>query len=443
MTAGGGGDAGALGSRHLLRLAGSAFIVLAAEPSYVLVDTVVVGHLGPVALGALGVAGTLLSLVALLGVFLDYSTTGRAARFFGAGERGRAVDEGVAATLLALALGAVGALVGEIFAGPLIELLAGQHSPVVRAAEGWFRIAVLGLPGSLVVLAGNGWMRGVQETRTPVRIVVAANLASAVASPVLVYPLGLGLDGSAIANLAAQLLGGTLFLLALRAERRPWRPRREALSGQLRAGRDLVVRAAGFQAALLTAAAVAARMGTPILAANQVGLQCWELTALVLDSFAIAAQSVVGAALGADDAQLARRVAWQVARYGLYAGGALAAVLAAGFWLAPALFTSSPAVRHQIELLWPFFCLLQPVGGVVFALDGVLVGAGDVRFLRTITLVALVGVWAPLAVAALELGWGIEGIWAGLSGQIATRLVGMVTRTARGSWAVTGTAPLT
>lgn len=434
------GSARAPSAGALLRLSGSAFLVLAAEPTFVLVDTAVVGHLGRVPLGALGVGGTLLSLVAMLGAFLDYGTTSRAARWFGAGHRGRAIDEGVAATVLALLLGAVGVVIGELAAGPMLDLLAGGPGPVAHAAAQWFRIAVLGVPGMLVVLAGNGWMRGVQNTRQPVRIVVVANVLSAAASPVLVYPLGMGLAGSAVANLGAQLVAGLLFMRALHVERRFWRPCRRLLVGQLRTARDLLGREVGFQVALLTAAAVAARMGAGVLAAHQIGLECWEFTALLLDSFAIAAQSLVGAALGAHDPVHARRVAWQVARCGAYAGVAFGAALAAGWWLIPAAFTSSAVVRHQAHILWPFFFGMQPAAGVVFALDGVLVGAGDVGFLRTVTIVATVGVYAPLAIAALHWHWGVAGIWAGLTAAIMVRLVGMVWRCASGRWVVLGTA---
>ncbi len=422
----------------MLRLAASAFVVLAAEPSFVLVDTAVVGHLGPVPLGALGIGGTLLSLVAIIGGFLEYGTTSRAARWFGAGQRDRAIEEGATASVLALILGAIAAGAGELFAGPLIRLLAGGPGPVASAAETWFRIAVLGVPGIMLVLAGNGWMRGVQETRSPVRIVLIANALSAAASPILVYPAGLGLAGSAIANVAAQAVGGLLFLRAIRRERARWRPRWVVLRAQLGVGRELFLREAGFQAAFLTAAAVAARMGTAQVAAHQIGLELWVFSALLLDSFAIAAQSLVGAALGSGDAGAASRTAWQVARYGLAAGIAFSVVLAAGWFLIPDAFTSSDAVRHQAHLYWPYFIGLQPAAGVVFALDGVLIGAGDVGFLRTVTLVAALGVFVPITLAALHFHWGIGGVWAGLAGFIGARLIGMLVRTARGRWAVTG-----
>jgi putative MATE family efflux protein len=330
-------------------------------------------------------------------------------------------------------------VVGEVLAGPLTSALAGSGS-TQRAAESWFRIAVLGMPGVLLVLAGNGWMRGVQRTREPVWIVLAANALSAAASPLLVYPAGLGLEGSAVANVAAQAVGAGLFLRALRRAATDLRPDRSIMRAQVLVGRDLILRSAAFQVAFLTAAAVASRMGTAQIAAHQVGLQLWEFTALLLDSFAIAAQSLVGAALGASDAAAARAMAWQVSKWGLYAGIGFAALYAAGWTAVPRLFTSSDAVLHQAHVLWPWFVGMLPAAGVVFALDGVLIGAGDVRFLRTITIIAAVGAFAPLNLAALHWHWGLGGVWAGLTAFILVRLVGMVARARGDRWAVTGPA---
>jgi putative MATE family efflux protein len=426
-----------LATRNLLVLAASAFVVLAAEPLYLLVDTAVIGHLGSRQLAGLGVGAALMALLTIIGTFVEYGTTSRAARWFGAGRTDAAVDEGVQATWLAAVIGLVVVVAGELLAGPLTGLLAGSGA-TQRAAESWFRIAVLGLPGVLIVLAGNGWMRGVQRTREPVWIVIAANALSAIASPLLVYPGGLGLRGSAIANVAAQAVGAVLFLRALRRAASSLRPNRPVMRAQVVVGRDLVLRAAAFQVAFLTAAAVASRMGTAQIAAHQIGLQLWEFTALLLDSFAIAAQSLVGAALGASDAAAARRTAGQIARWGLYAGIAFAALYAAGWVVLPDLFTSSGAVRGQAHVLWPWFVGMLPPAGVVFALDGVLIGAGDVGFLRTITIVAGVGAFAPLNLAALHWHWGLGGVWAGLTAFILVRLVGMVWRTRSDHWLVLG-----
>jgi putative MATE family efflux protein len=430
--------AGTHATRTMLTLAASAFIVLAAEPLYLLVDTAVVGHLGTRPLAGLGVGAALMALLTIIGTFVEYGTTSRAARWFGAGRTDAAINEGVQASWLAAVIGVVVVAAGEVFAGPLTGLLAGSAA-TQHAAESWFRIAVLGIPGVLLVLAGNGWMRGVQRTREPVWIVVAANALSAAASPLLVYPAGLGLEGSAVANVAAQAVGAALFLRALRRAATSVRPDRVVMRAQVLVGRDLILRAAAFQVAFLTAAAVASRMGTAQIAAHQIGLQLWEFTALLLDSFAIAAQSLVGAALGASDPTAARSMAWQVSRWGLYAGIGFAALFAAGWFAIPRLFTSSSDVVTQTHILWPWFIGMLPAAGVVFALDGVLIGAGDVRFLRTITIIAAVGAFAPLNLAALHWHLGLGGVWAGLSAFIGVRLIGMIMRARGTRWLVLGT----
>jgi putative MATE family efflux protein len=425
-------------TRRLLGLAVSAFVVLAAEPLYLLVDTAVVGHLGSVQLAGLGIGAALMALLTVVGTFVEYGTTSRAARWFGAGRTDAAVNEGVQASWLALVIGVVVVALGEALAGPMTGLLAGGGGATQSGAESWFRIAVIGMPGVLTVLAGNGWMRGVQRTREPVRIVLVANALSAIASPVLVYPLGLGLEGSAIANVAAQAVGGALFLRSLHRAAGGLRPDRVIMRAQILVGRDLILRAAAFQVAFLSAAAVASRIGTAQIAAHQIGLQLWEFTALLLDSFAIAAQSLVGAALGGSNPVAARRLAWQVARWGLWAGIAFAALYAAGWYLVPQAFTSSAAVQHQTHLLWPWFVGMLPAAGVLFALDGVLIGAGDVAYMRTLTIVAGVLFFAPINIAALHWHWGIAGVWAGLTAFIVVRLIGMLGRTRGAKWLVLG-----
>jgi len=427
-----------LSIRRMLALTVSAFLVLAAEPLYLLVDTAVVGHLGAEALGALGIGTTLMALLAIAGTFVEYGTTSRAARWFGHGDRRRAVDEGVQATYLGLAIGTLVAVLGQVFAGPLVRLLAGPSSTLQQPAEEWFRVAVCGMPLILVVLAGNGWMRGVQLTRPPVVIVLVANGLSAAASPLLVYTFHLGLVGSAWANLGAQVVAATLFLRALAREAPGRRASPSVMRAQLVLGRDLIVRAAAFQVAFLFAAGVAARMGAAQIAAHQIGMQLWEFTALLLDSFAIAAQSLVGAALGASDARTARHLARQVAQWSFGAGTVFAVAYAAGWWVIPRLFTSSPAVWHQCHLLWPWFVAMLPAAGIVFGLDGVLIGAGDVAFLRTVTIVAALGAFVPITLAAARLDWGIGGIWAGLTSFILVRLVGMVWRARTDRWVVLG-----
>lgn len=427
-------------ARKVLGLAVPALGVLAAEPLYVLVDTAVVGHLGAVPLAGLALAGTLFSLVTTQLTFLSYGTTARAARLHGSGDRAGAVAEGVQATWLAVAVGLVVALVGQLVAAPVANGLAGG-GPVADAAVSWLRIALCGAPMVLITMAGNGWMRGVQDTVRPLRYVLVGNGISAVLCPVLVYPAGLGMEGSALANLVGQSIAASLFVRALVVERVGVRPDPSRMRAQLGMGRDLVLRSLAFQVCFVSATSVAARIGAESAAAHQVVWQLWSFLALVLDSLAIAAQSLVGAALGAGREASAKAIAKQITGYGLVFGVVLGVLFAALAGPLPALFTTDAAVLAEVPKAWWFFVVLQPVAGVVFAVDGVLLGAGDAAFLRTATMLsALVG-YLPLIWLSLAFGLGLSGIWTGLSLFMLLRLVSVVLRVRSGRWAVVGAEP--
>lgn len=429
----------AVSPRRIAALALPALVVLAAEPLYVLVDTAVVGHLGRVPLAALAVGGTVMTLTAWLGTVVAYGTTGRSARRFGSGDRAAAVAEGVQASWLAFGVGVLVAFGMQLVGGPLAGTLAGGGGgEVAAAAAQWLRIAALGAPGLLLAAAGNGWLRGVQDTRRPLWFVLGPNLLSAVLCPLLVYPFGLGLTGSAVANVLAQTLSGGLFAAALVAERVALRPRPRLIRQQLVLSRDLLIRGVAFQASFLSATAVAARFGVAAVGAHQIALQLWFFTALVLDALAIAAQALIGAALGAGDAPGARALARRIALLGGACGIGFAVLVAAGAGLVPSWFSSDAGVQDQAMIAWPWFVAMLPLAGVVFALDGVLIGAGDVRYLRNLTIVAAAGAFLPAIWFAYALDLGIGGIWAGLTLFVVVRLVALLLRLRSGRWAVIG-----
>jgi putative MATE family efflux protein len=418
----------------VLSLALPALVVLAAEPLYLLVDTAVVGNLGTLPLGGLAVGGGLLAWAAALLNFLAYGTTARAARRAGAGDRAGAVAEGVQATWLALGLGLAVVVLFQLLAGPLTRALAGGPGGVAEAGEQWLRIAGLGAPLLLISLAGNGWLRGVQELRRPVRYVVAGSLVSLVLCPLLVHVAALGLIGSAVANVSGQAVTAALFLRALLREGGAWRPRPAAIRTQLVIGRDLLLRSAVLQLSFLVAAGVAARAGTAQLGAHQIALQLFFFLALVLDAYAIAAQTMVGQALGGHRPEEARATARRVALWGLGTGLLVAAVLIASRDLLLPLFTDDPAVLAQARVVWWFLAGMQPLAGVVFALDGVLMGAGDVGYLRTVTIGSALAGFLPLSLLAGPFSLGLAGVWTGLTLFIALRLVAVLVRVAGDQW---------
>ncbi|UMB67942.1 MATE family efflux transporter [Mycobacterium paraterrae] len=429
------------GGRHIARLALPALGVLAAEPLYLLFDTAIVGRLGALSLAGLAIGGLILGMVGSQLTFLSYGTTARAARYFGAGERVSAVAEGVQATWLGLGLGVLIIVAVQAAAEPVVSSIAGSRD-IADAAVPWLRIAIAGAPAILVSLAGNGWLRGVQDTVRPLRYVIAGFGLSAVLCPLLVYGwLGLprwGLSRSAVANLSGQWLAALLFARALLAEGVPLRVDGPALRAQIVLGRDLFVRTLAFQACFASAAAVASRFGAAALAAHQVVLQLWNFLALVLDSLAIAAQAMVGASLGAGDIRLATATARRVTLWSAVAATGLAAVFGAGASVLPRLFTDDTAVLSAVGVPWWFMVAQLPLAGVVFALDGVLLGAGDAAFMRTATVIsALVGFLPPIWLS-LKFGWGLAGIWSGLSCFIVLRVIFVGWRAVSGDWAVTG-----
>jgi len=429
------------GPRRILGLALPALGVLAAEPVYLLLDIAVVGHLGALALAGLAVGGLILAQVSTQLTFLSYGTTARASRLYGAGRERDAVGEGVQATWLALGIGTALVAIVQLFAGPIARLIAGSGDIAVEA-ERWLRIAVFGAPLILVAMAGNGWMRGVQNTLRPLQFVLAGQVLSAVLCVLLVHGVAGAprweLAGSAVANVAGQALSAALFVAVLLRSGVPRRPRPAVMRAQLVLGRDLILRSLAFQACFLSAAAVASRFGAAAVAAHQVVLQLWNFVALTLDSLAIAAQTLVGAALGRGEIRGADRLAWRLTRWSAVFAAVLALAFAAGSAVVPTLFTDDAGVLDQASVAWWFFVGIIPVAGVVFALDGVLLGAGDAAFLRTATLAcALIG-FLPLIWSSLVWDWGLAGIWTGLTVFMVLRMFAVLWRTASGRWAIAG-----
>jgi putative MATE family efflux protein len=426
--------------REVLALALPALGALVAEPLYVLGDTAIIGHLGTVPLAGLALAGLLLSEILGFCTFLEYGTTARAARLYGAGELEAALDAGVQATWLAVWLGVALVAAIELGAEPVLHAMAGGATPAAAQGLEWIRIAALGAPFVLITAAAQGWMRGFQNTRTPLYVIGVANVASICLSAFLVFGLDLGIRGSAIANVVAQAASGCVFLVLLVRRGAPLAPSWLRIRRQLVTARDLGLRTVAFFVAFTIAASVAARTGDAALAAHQIGAQIWFFTALFLDATAIAAQALIGRLLGAGAADVAQALAHRLLCAGALLGVAFAAVLGAGYAVIPALFTSSDAVIDQTHVLWPWLVLMMPLNGWLFALDGILFGAGDLRFMRNVTVLAALGGYVPIALLTAREGWGLTGIWIGLCSFICIRTAVGAARYRGRRWVIGGAA---
>jgi putative MATE family efflux protein len=423
--------------REIVRLALPALGALAAEPLYVLADTAIVGHLGRPQIAALGLAGTVLAGAFTIFNFLTYGTTAVVARASGAGREDEAARLAAQALWTSLGIG-LALLVGcEIVAAPLLTGLGG-HGRSGHFALVYFRIAAAGLPAALIALAGQGYLRGVSNLRRPLEIVVAANVANLVLEVVLVYVFHWGIAGSAAGTAIAQAGMGLAFVVELLRPHAPSkRPSLREMQPLFRIGRQIFVRTAALYASFLVAASVLARMGDAQIGAHQIAYQLFTLLALLLDAVAIAGQVIVGRMLGAGDADGAHAAALRMIWWSVGIGLVFAVVLAPLSYALPRAFTGDPRVLHQAALLWPFLAAMQPLGGAVFALDGILIGAGDTRYLMW-SMLGASGLFVLLAGLALSFGWGVIGVWAALDVLIAARLALLGPRFARRRWAIVG-----
>lgn len=426
--------------REILGLALPALGALAIEPLYVLVDTAIVGRLGTDPLAGLAVAAVVLTSVFGICNFLAYATTGAVARLIGAGDERQAARQGVDALWLGAGLGAALCVVGLVLAEPIVDVM-GASDAVRPYALTYLRISLLGAPAMLIALAGMGYLRGCQDTVTPLVVALLANTANLLVELALVFGFDLGIAGSAwstvIAQFGAAIAFTAIVVAAVRRHGASIRPDATGVRRSAKIGGQIVIRTGALLAGFLTATAIAARIGDADVAAHQVAFQLWLFLALVLDAIAIAAQALLGKYLGAGDPRQARAVSWRMVQWGLALGVALGVLIVALRPLLMNAFSVDPQVQSLIgELLW-FVALTQPLNAVVFVLDGVLIGAGETRYLA-IAMVAAFVVYLPFAVAVLVLDLGLVALWFALTWFMVARAVGMGARYMGDRWLVVG-----
>ena len=424
---------------QIFRFAIPALGTLAAEPLYVLVDTAIVGHLGRSQLAALGVAATVLSVVAMFN-FLQYGTTAQVARASGAGEDATAARLGAQALWLSLAFGCALAVAVILLARPVVDVF-GVEGTTASYAVTYLRIVSIGIPAAFLAIGGQGFFRGVGDLRTPLVIVIAANLVNVVLEVWFVYGLDLGVKGSAWGTVIAQAgMGAAIAVGILRRVGRSYAGVRLALARRLLSlGKFIFIRTASLIAAFVLAGAVVARLGDAPLAAYQISFQLWIFLALVLDAIAIAGQIIVGQQLGASRPEEAYAASVRMIWLSFATGAIFSVALLALGDVIPRIFTSDPTVLAQCALLWPIFALMQPFNGIVFALDGILIGASDGRYLA-LSMVCAFLVCAGALVVVTRIDAGIRGVWLALALLIATRLALMGARFLKRRWLVTGFA---
>nr|WP_199815536.1 MATE family efflux transporter [Streptomyces griseus] len=426
--------------REIVALAVPAFGALVAEPLFVMADSAIVGHLGTAQLAGLAVASALLTTAVSIFVFLAYATTAGVARRVGAGELQGAIRQGMDGIWLALLLGAAVIAVVLPTAPTLVELF-GASDTATPYATTYLRISALGIPAMLVVLAATGVLRGLQDTKTPLYVAIAGFIANAALNVGLVYGADLGIAGSAWGTVIAQVGMAAVYLaVVVRGARRhgaSLRPHAAGIRASAQAGAPLLVRTLSLRAILMIATAVAARLGDADIAAHQIILSLWSLLAFALDAIAIAGQAIIGRCLGAEDVQGARDACRRMVEWGIAVGTALGLLVVITRPVFLALFTNDSVVKDTALPALVIVAVSQPICGVVFVLDGVLMGAGDGPYLAWAMLLTL-AVFTPVALLVPVLGGGLTAVWGAMTLMMTVRMLTLWVRTRSGRWLVTG-----
>ncbi|GAA3806417.1 MATE family efflux transporter [Streptomyces phyllanthi] len=426
--------------RDIVALAVPAFGALVAEPLFLMTDTAIVGHLGTAQLAGLGVASALLTTAVSIFVFLAYATTAAVARRVGAGDPRAAIRQGMDGIWLALLLGAV--VVAVVLPGaPALVGVLGASDTAAPYATTYLRISSLGIPPMLVVLAATGVLRGLQDTKTPLYVAVVGFVANAALNATLVYGAGLGIAGSAWGTVIAQCGMAAVYLwVVVRGARRhgaSLRPDAVGIRASAQAGAPLLVRTLSLRAILMIATAVAARLGDTDIAAHQILLSLWSLLAFALDAIAIAGQAIIGRYLGAGDTQGARETCRRMVQWGVVTGIALGLLVIVSRPVFIPLFTGDPVVQEAALPALLVVALSQPISGVVFVLDGVLMGAGDGAYLAW-AMLATLAVFTPVALLVPAVGGGLAALWGAMVLMMSMRMLTLWLRSRSGHWIVTG-----
>ena len=424
--------------RRILAIALPAVAALAADPLYDLIDTAILGHLGRDQLAGAATAASILLTFSSVFIFLTFSTAASVARAVGADREADAERYAVQVMWLAAAIG-VAMMIILTPIGPTLISWFGAKGAIRDHALTYFRISLLGIPAFLLSMAGSGVLRGRQDTMTVLKLSFLGVAVNLVLEVLLVYGFGFGVGASAAGTVIAKWLVAACYLVGTmrraRVARVPLRPRPAHISEIGVQGSPLIIRTIALRGALTVGVAAAGRMGGVELAAYTIAFQIWFLLAYASDGLEAAGQAMVGLELGRSDPGAARRVGRRIVRWAasLGMGTAVLAALAAPF--VGQLFTPDHAVIDAVTLSMWFVAATQPVNAVTFALDGILVGAQDQRFLA----VAMVGagviyVGAVLVVRSAD--GGLAWLWVAQLLFMACRLGALARRFAGDRWVV-------
>ena len=439
-------------SRNVMRIAWPVLIELVLGSLFGMIDLMMLGRqadhgISAASVAAVGVSNQLLFIGFSLVQALNVGGTAMVARYFGADERermGPVLKHVLALNLLLLTLPFI--VVMQVFANPLFRFM-GASEAVIDVGSTYYRILIVGFFFQSANLSFSAALRGMGETRVPMRINLIANFANVFGNAALIYGLGpfpaLGATGAAISTALSQVFA---FAMMLRAFARPghdlrlfdgrgFRPDRQLIGNLLRIGLPASGEQLVLRVGLLSFSRIVISLGDVVFAAHQSALSLLGLTFNPGAAFGIAASAITGQALGARDPVAARRRNRAATRLGFIISGIMAAIF---LLFAPqllALYTSNPEVIRHGAMALRIIALIQPFQTMQLILSGALRGAGDTFGPFLATAVSLLLLRTSLAyVFVLVFDWGLSGAWMAVFADQLVRWGIIFLRYRRGRW---------
>jgi len=387
------------------------------------IDTAIIGNLGEASyLAAVALGAAVISLLFTSFNFLQMGVSGLTAQAHGAGVERRVLNTLARALVIALAI----ALMLNLFSAPLRTLSRHVFEGSAEAealADSYILIRLLGAPAELGTYALIGWFTGQEMTRRLFEMQITTSVVNIALNLLFVLGFGWGVEGVAAGTAIAVYAGFGVGLWRARARARSIAPveyrleRRRLLDPEelrqvVALNRDIFIRTTCLTISFAWVTRLGSIQGDVVLAANGVLLQFVMISAYALDGFAMAAETLVGQALGARNRAGLRRAVIVTTITALALAGLIALIATAFSWPVIQAFTNVEAVRAAAaeHALWA--TLLPLVGVLAYQLDGIFIGAAEGRGMRNAMLISA-GIFLPLGWTMTQ-AFGNYGLWAAL-----------------------------
>ena len=405
-------------NHSILRLAIPNIISNITVPLLGLVDMMLMGHLDSVTyIGAIGLGGTIFSVLYSIFSFMRAGTTGLTAQAYGGNDHQeisygfyRSMGIALIATVLVLSL-------QRPIEWIAMQLLNGSDEVLHYTSE-YFRVRIWAAPAVLSLYTFNGWYIGMQNTTIPMVIAILINTVNIGLSVLFVNVFQMGVTGVALGTVIAQytgLLTAIIFMLAkFRRYLIPLEKKvllhADKLKRFFKVNTDFMIRSILLVLTIAFFTNQSAKLGDDILAVNMILMQFFYIFSYFTDGFAYAGEALVGRFTGAHDINNLKKTI----RYLFYWGLGLTLPFTLLYWVFPEAFihliSDQPGIAEQARPYYIYMILIPVITFAAFLWDGIYIGATAAKEIRNTMIIASLFVFLP-AWFLLMPRFGNHGLW--------------------------------